>query len=132
MSSIGIGTGVPTGALYLFPLITKTVSLNNNKWAALKMLYIPTYSWALGTAFGELPPYFIALKQSTKKRVYNSAEEWIKNIIQKYDFKGIVFLASYPNAMFDMCGLICGYFKIPLRTFLGATILGKAGIKATW
>ena len=39
-------------------------------------------------------------------------------------------MASYPNATFDICGIACGYYKIPFMEFLSATVVGKAFIKA--
>ena len=35
-------------------------------------------------------------------------------------------MASWPNATFDMCGMACGFYKVPLWIFLTATIIGKA------
>ena len=31
---------------------------------------------------------------------------------------------------FDMCGMACGFYRVSLNIFLGATIIGKAFIKA--
>ena len=39
-------------------------------------------------------------------------------------------MASYPNALFDMCGMMSGFAGISFWTFIGATILGKAFIKS--
>ncbi len=39
-------------------------------------------------------------------------------------------MASYPNALFDMCGLCCGHFMMPMGSFLLATTMGKGFIKA--
>jgi hypothetical protein len=43
---------------------------------------------------------------------------------------GILLCASIPNPLFDIAGITCGYFMVPFTTFLLATFLGKAVIKA--
>jgi hypothetical protein len=52
-------------------------------------------------------------------------------VIQKLGFFGILLFASIPNPLFDLAGITCGHFLIPFSTFFGATLLGKACIKAT-
>ena len=42
---------------------------------------------------------------------------------------GILLLASWPNAAFDLCGICCGAFKMPFWEFFGATLIGKGGVK---
>lgn len=37
---------------------------------------------------------------------------------------------KFPNPFFDIAGLTCGYSLISFWTFFGATLLGKAGLKA--
>jgi hypothetical protein len=102
--------------------------------------------WGLGTACGELPPYFIArgaalkgerLKeleeslavQEGESKLMHKAKETIFEYIQKYGFVAIMLLASVPNPLFDLAGLTCGHFLVPFATFFGALILGKAVIK---
>jgi uncharacterized membrane protein YdjX (TVP38/TMEM64 family) len=46
-----------------------------------------------------------------------------------HGFWGILLLAAYPNAAFDLCGICCGAFQMPFWEFFGATLLGKGGIK---
>lgn len=50
----------------------------------------------------------------------------------RYDFIGILLMAAYPNALFDLCGICCGHFRMPFWKFFGATFLGKAVIKVRW
>ena len=54
----------------------------------------------------------------------------IYHALQRYGFWAIVLFASIPNPLFDLAGLACGHFLIPFWTFFGATVLGKAVIKA--
>lgn len=56
-------------------------------------------------------------------------KEWMLKFIKNRGFWGIVLLASYPNAAFDLCGICCGQFMMPFWQFLGATVLGKGFIK---
>lgn len=49
---------------------------------------------------------------------------------QAHGFWGILLLAAYPNAAFDLCGICCGHFQMPFWEFFGATLIGKGGIKA--
>jgi len=98
--------------------------------------------WGVGTALGELPPYFVT---RAAKRAGNRAGEFEEELedaegktdfvsrlkmltidfTKKHGFVGVYLLASWPNAAFDMCGMACGWLDMPLWTFLGATVLGK-------
>lgn len=49
--------------------------------------------------------------------------------MQAHGFWGILLLAAYPNAAFDLCGICCGHFLMPFWEFFGATLIGKGGIK---
>ena len=60
--------------------------------------------------------YFTSFLQMLLKHVQNF---WI-----------IVLFASIPNPLFDLAGLTCGHFGVPFWKFFGATVLGKAFIKA--
>ena len=51
------------------------------------------------------------------------------SFIQRRGFVGILLLASWPNAAFDLCGLCCGAFRMPFWQFFGATFLGKSVVK---
>jgi membrane protein YqaA with SNARE-associated domain len=51
------------------------------------------------------------------------------HMLQKYGFITVLLFASIPNPLFDLAGIMCGHFKIPFRTFFGATFIGKAVIK---
>ena len=55
---------------------------------------------------------------------------WMMGLIQAGGFWGILFLAAYPNAFFDLCGICCGHIQMPFLKFFGATLLGKGVIKA--
>ena len=162
-SSIGFGTGFHTGIMFLVPHVTniyKTaqecnntdfkqysneaficnnespISENLNHDIFIKA--IPAvFLWGVGTALGEVPPYFVAaaIKDKLQFDAYFKGQtkyclDIIVHYLLKYRFLTIMILASWPNATFDMCGMACGFYKIPFSTFIGATILGKAFIKA--
>ena len=145
LSSIGLGTGLHTGTLYLLPYIIESSRSYSNFLPLLFNTFPASFLWSIGTALGELPPYLFFNNQ------INTDNYWIKKFI---NFEGneiriktkicnlnikqyilqnafilIVLFSSYPNMLFDMCGILCGYLKIPFTTFITGTIIGKAFIK---
>lgn len=50
-------------------------------------------------------------------------------LIQRFGFWGVFAFSAYPNALFDVCGMCCGYSLMPFWTFFGATFAGKALVK---
>jgi len=104
------------------------------------------FLWGLGTAIGELPPYLVskaarlagqrsgefeaeieAARASTD--VFSRLKLWTMDFTQKHGFVGVLLLAGWPNAAFDMCGMCCGYLLMPFATFFIAVVLGKAVLK---
>jgi len=49
----------------------------------------------------------------------------------RHGFVGILLLAAWPNAAFDLCGICCGHFLMPFWDFFGATFIGKALLKVS-
>jgi len=102
--------------------------------------------WGLGTAVGEVPPYFIAYMAKSagennadmediddirsKNDPVSKMQVWMLDIMEWGGFWGIVAMAAWPNAAFDMCGIVCGHLLLPLWMFLGATMVGKGLMKA--
>ncbi|XP_022762065.1 vacuole membrane protein KMS1-like isoform X3 [Durio zibethinus] len=106
--------------------------------------------WGLGTALGELPPYFISRAASVSGGKFDAIEEldasssedngviathlrqikrWLLSHSQHLNFFTILVLASVPNPLFDLAGIMCGQFGIPFWKFFFATLIGKAIIK---
>ncbi|XP_076914679.1 vacuole membrane protein KMS1-like [Bidens hawaiensis] len=105
--------------------------------------------WGLGTALGELPPYFISRAASISGEKIDAAEEleasssdnhgvesilnrmkrWFLSHAQYLNFFTILVLASVPNPLFDLAGIMCGQFGIPFWEFFLATLIGKAIVK---
>ncbi|XP_042450751.1 vacuole membrane protein KMS1-like [Zingiber officinale] len=115
----------------------------------LPQVQLEAILWGLGTAFGELPPYFISraarssgnkmeLEEldavSTKEDGFITASVkkikcWFYTHSQHLNFLTILMLASVPNPLFDLAGIMCGQLGIPFWKFFLATLIGKALIK---
>lgn len=64
-------------------------------------------------------------------RIVAAMQAWMMRVIQQHGFYGILLLASWPNAAFDLCGICCGAFLMPFWEFFGATLIGKGVIKVS-
>lgn len=115
----------------------------------LPQVQIEAVLWGLGTALGELPPYFISRAASPSGSRVEAMEEldassenngflatrltqmkrWLLSHAQCLNFFTILILASVPNPLFDLAGIMCGQFGIPFWKFFFATLIGKAIIK---
>ncbi|KAK1591603.1 hypothetical protein Q3G72_010229 [Acer saccharum] len=115
----------------------------------LPQVQIEAILWGIGTALGELPPYFISRAaslsgskvdtmdelddSSTENGVIatnlNKIKRWLLTHSQHLNFFTILVLASVPNPLFDLAGIMCGQFGIPFWKFFLATVVGKAIIK---
>ncbi|KAM3384811.1 hypothetical protein ACQJBY_009045 [Aegilops geniculata] len=115
----------------------------------LHEIHLEAVLWGIGTALGELPPYFISraasmsgqkveelaeLDASISKEGFLSstlrrAKRWLMSHSQYLNFPTILLLASVPNPLFDLAGILCGQFNVPFWKFFLATLIGKAIIK---
>lgn len=186
MSSVGLGSGLQSGVLFLYPHLIKVFfaaqlcktldfdSASDMWFSTSKTLFkcpAPQYgfestpvtfwgTWlkiapecflqALGTALGEIPPYWMArtarlaaieagtssaadipeeLMADSKFSIINRGKAWMIRFLKERGFFGVLCMASYPNIAFDLCGIACGHFLMPFEQFLGATIIGKAVIR---
>uniref|UniRef100_A0A3P9D9B8 Vacuole membrane protein 1 n=1 Tax=Maylandia zebra TaxID=106582 RepID=A0A3P9D9B8_9CICH len=179
LSSVGLGTGLHTFLLYLGPHIAsvtlaayecgsvdfpeppypeqivcpqqETLQGKVSLWTILSKVRLEACMWGVGTAIGELPPYFMAraarlsgtepddedyqefeemLDQAEATQDFSfRAKVSVQKLIQKVGFFGILACASIPNPLFDLAGITCGHFLVPFWTFFGATLIGKALIK---
>ena len=113
--------------------------------------FLFVFVWGIGTALGELPPYFIAfnIKKYRKRnnsnsinKLYrllgdktNTIKKTIESIVskfkknKKYRFYFLIAFAAWPNAIFDLCGVAAGLAGLSLREFLIPIMIGKACIK---
>ncbi|GFZ08849.1 SNARE associated Golgi protein family [Actinidia rufa] len=147
-SSIGLGSGLHTFVLYLGPHIA-LFTIKATQLYCLRSRW-RLFCGGLGTALGELPPYFISRAASIsggkldamKELDANSKEDngaiathlnqikrWFLSHSQYLNFFTILVLASVPNPLFDLAGIMCGQFGIPFWKFFLATMIGKAIIK---
>lgn len=180
LSSIGLGTGLHTFLLYLGPHIASVtlaayecqsvdfpeppypdsiqcpieegLSGEMGFFSIWQKVWVEAFMWGVGTAIGELPPYFIARqarlsgKESEEFKeieeilkadkdenqtisTMDKAKLYVEKIIVGAGFFGILACASIPNPLFDLAGITCGHFLIPFWQFFGATVIGKAVIK---
>ncbi|KAI5649125.1 hypothetical protein M9H77_35130 [Catharanthus roseus] len=116
----------------------------------LPQVQLEAVLWGIGTALGELPPYFISRAaqlsgsridpmeeldpESTEDngflgRHLNNVKRWFLSHAQYMNFFTVLVLASVPNPLFDLAGIMCGQFGIPFWEFFLATLIGKAIIK---
>jgi len=175
LSSVGLGTGMHTGVLFLFPHILsvsiaaskcRSTDFNSREmWFMNKppfecnsigtepvgflqifyKVFWPCFLWGTGTALGEIPPYWISRQASLAHEANHEFDEitsttsgyafldrmkrWMIDFLQHHGFLGILLMAAWPNAAFDLCGICCGHFLMPFGTFLLAVWIGKALIK---
>jgi len=179
LSSIGLGTGLHTGMLFLFPHIYKVVDAAkrcgnmdfnsfNDVWYAQVVMckssenlrgkevsfievamrcWIPAVLWGAGTAMGEVPPYLMsraamlaggALQDEVKQELnvdsktpFGKMKQWMINFVEHYGFWGVFLMSAWPNAAFDLVGIVCGQIGVSFWTFFLATFCGKALVKVT-
>ncbi|KAL2349496.1 hypothetical protein Fmac_003496 [Flemingia macrophylla] len=125
------------------PLFQPTYGSQVPLSSILPQVQVEAILWGLGTAIGELPPYFIsraarlsggrvdAMEEldSENKGVLNRIKCWFRSHSQHLNFLTILVLASVPNPLFDLAGIMCGQCGIPFWKFFLATLIGKAIIK---
>lgn len=178
LSSVGFGTGLHSGLMFLFPHVMQVVGAaegchtstglvawyhhpckldctttygpkDGSTVGVLRLWSLVTVQcmlWGIGTAVGELPPYLVSraarlggnkdsdfeaelAEARTSTDLFSRMKLWTIDFTEKYGFTGVLMLASWPNAAFDMCGMCCGYVLMPFWTFFIATCIGKGLIK---
>ncbi|GAB4843411.1 meiotic spindle pole body protein Kms1 [Ancistrocladus abbreviatus] len=115
----------------------------------LPQVQLEAILWGVGTALGELPPYFISRaarlsgsKLGPMEELDGSSSEdkqgvdhlkqikcWLISHTQFFNFFTVLLLASVPNPLFDLAGIVCGQFGVPFWKFFLATLVGKAILK---
>nr|XP_016992394.2 vacuole membrane protein 1 [Drosophila takahashii] len=180
LSSVGFGTGLHTFLLYLGPhLAAVTLAAyecqtldfptppypdmkvcpqepykhhHPDVWEILSKVRPEALLWGIGTALGELPPYFMARRARLSGKELDGAQAeillankrmngelnlldraklFMERVMRRVGFLGILFCASIPNPLFDLAGISCGHFLVPFWKFFVATLIGKALVKAT-
>ncbi|GAB2220175.1 hypothetical protein Droror1_Dr00007818 [Drosera rotundifolia] len=111
----------------------------------LPYIQLEAILWGIGTALGELPPYFISraarISGSDPMEELDDSDNgasdtrmdqikcWFASHSQYLNFFTILLLASIPNPLFDIAGIMCGQFDVPFWEFFLATLIGKAMVK---
>ncbi|CAI9776823.1 unnamed protein product [Fraxinus pennsylvanica] len=132
------------------PLFSSSHGIRVPLGSILPQVQLEAVLWGLGTALGELPPYFISRAASLSGGRVDAMEEldasssrengivsaklnqikrWFLSHAQYLNFFTILVLASVPNPLFDLAGIMCGQFGIPFWEFFLATLIGKAIVK---
>ncbi|XP_039071163.1 vacuole membrane protein KMS1-like [Hibiscus syriacus] len=130
------------------PLFSSSHGLRVPMSSILPQVQMEAILWGLGTALRELPPYFFSRAASLSGSRIDALEElsssedngviatrlrqierWLLSHSQHMNFFTILVLASVPNPLFDLAGIMCGQFGIPFWKFFLATLIGKAIIK---
>lgn len=99
LSSIGLGTGMHTGVLFLFPFIAEvclaasacqsldfathgpgrfectTMGTGYSFFGVFCKIWWPSFVWATGTSVGEIPPYLIAFARAEAGKQNREVEE---------------------------------------------------------
>jgi membrane protein YqaA with SNARE-associated domain len=118
-----------------------------------RKIFLACFLQACGTAIGEIPPYWVTrsarlagIEAGVKSEnisdeledeyseydIINRIKNWMIDFLNNYGFQGILLMASFPNLLFDVCGVCCGHYLMPFWTFFGATFIGKAVIRNTY
>eukprot|EP01018_Ginkgo_biloba_P017945 Gb_17299 [translate_table: standard] len=115
----------------------------------LPQVQLEAVLWGIGTALGELPPYFVSRAAHLSGKKLEELEEldapldrsgtislwmmrlkrWTYSKSQHLNFFTILILASVPNPLFDLAGIMCGQLSVSFWRFFTATLIGKALIK---
>ena len=130
MSSVGLGTGFHTGPLLLFPHVSHVAAEADDFQSAFVNCLAPVLLWGIGTAVGELPPFYAGPQITASVPRIKALVERAKGSIERYGMGAIFLLACYPNLTFDAAGMAAGAIGMPTYEFLTATICGKAFVKA--
>eukprot|EP00850_Spirogloea_muscicola_P018582 SM000172S03055 [mRNA] locus=s172:143740:146325:+ [translate_table: standard] len=114
----------------------------------VRSVQLEAFVWGVGTAIGELPPYFVSREARLSGERLDALENfnrndgkeasgffdgmklWMVNHARQFGFIAILAFASVPNPLFDLAGITCGHFLVPFWKFFLATLVGKAVVKA--
>mmetsp|Transcript_9065 Transcript_9065/g.10001 ORF Transcript_9065/g.10001 Transcript_9065/m.10001 type:complete len:384 (-) Transcript_9065:268-1419(-) len=158
LSTIGLGSGLQTGVLFLFPHVCREALLwsqssNNNLSVLLWRMAIPGFWSGTGSAIGETVPFFLAraiknsggdpfsLISSTGEETGGKNSFWkprvllsntrsaMEHQLENNAFLKIFILAIIPNALFDLAGLICGSSGVSFWIFFSAVWSAKALVR---
>lgn len=134
----------------LFPLLIDSERFRTPLLSILPQVQLEAILWGIGTAIGELPPYFLSRAARLSGERLKELEEldssviegrgylsvwlmhlkrWTVSKSQHLNFFTILVLASVPNPLFDLAGMMCGQLSVPFWKFFIATLIGKAIIK---
>ena len=81
---------------------------------------------SLGSSLGEISAYYVGhwgrrVARLEGSQYYQRATQWMR----RYGIFTITFFAFVPFLMFDLAGIAAGALRMPLRTFLLGTYMGR-------
>ena len=137
LGSIGLGFGFHTGLLVLAPHVAARTLAAAAGGSSIMRVALgnlgPVLMWSVGSALGELPPYLLARRVGARAAELLGVEaaswERTERCVADYGAFAVVFFAAWPNALFDMCGVVCGAMQMPITVFVAATMTGKVLVK---
>jgi membrane protein YqaA with SNARE-associated domain len=78
----------------------------------------------LGSALGELPGYY-AGAANVRSLQHIPGGHHVQRWMNKHSAATIFVLAAVPNYLFDVGSVLAGAFRMPVTSFLAATVAGK-------
>ena len=103
--------------------------------------------WGSGTAVGEVPPYLVSraaalsgqideegeemMKETEGKDAFSRMKKWMIDFVERHGFLGVLLMAAWPNAAFDLVGICCGQLGVTFFNFFVPTLIGKGIIKVS-
>lgn len=133
----------------LYPPFMGTERFRTPLHKILPHVQLEAVLWGIGTALGELPPYFVSRAASLSGKKLEDLEQlnapvdesgsvsvwmmrlkcWFYTKSRHLNFFTILILASVPNPLFDLAGIMCGQLAVSFWRFFTPTMIGKAIIK---
>jgi len=95
---------------YEFVKSKSSLSADNGYYELILNILPECIIWGLGTAIGELPPYFMAKLGSIEENESSSPtfKSFGRIIKGNFGFFFVMVMAGIPNPLFDLAGLACG------------------------
>jgi membrane protein YqaA with SNARE-associated domain len=79
---------------------------------------------AIGSTLGDLFGYYVGYTGGNNTTTFNQSEyEYIQMFMKNYGFLAVFLVAATPAI--DLAGIVAGYNRIPILSFLIATFFGK-------
>ncbi|KAH9270957.1 hypothetical protein BASA83_006913 [Batrachochytrium salamandrivorans] len=107
-------------------------------WSIASKVRLETLLWGFAAVAGQNDPEFASIERILDKPI--ELRNWsertqivMHSIVTNMGFFGnsALCISKVPNPLFDLAGIICGHFAVPLVRFLVRTMIGKSFIKSS-